>query len=75
MANVNIRVDDTLKKDVADIFSALGLSVSTATNMFYKQVVQYGGIPFDLRLDPFYSKHNQTHLRKAADNYESGERK
>lgn len=39
MANVNIRVDDTLKKEAEKIFSELGLSLSTATNVFYKQVV------------------------------------
>ena len=52
MANVNIRVDDTLKRDAECIFSALGLSMSAATNAFYKQVVRYGGIPFELRIIP-----------------------
>lgn len=51
MANVNIRVDDTLKQKAEQIFSDLGLSMSTATNVFYKQVVRCGGIPFDLRID------------------------
>jgi DNA-damage-inducible protein J len=50
MANVNIRVDDTLKRDTEGILSELGLSMSTATNLFYKQVVRYGGIPFDLKI-------------------------
>lgn len=66
MANVNIRVDDKLKKEAENIFSELGLSMSTATNVFYKQVVRYGGIPFELRLDPFYSTENQAHLAKSA---------
>lgn len=72
MANVNIRVDDDLKKDAERIFSELGLSISSATNAFYKQVVRYGGIPFELRVDPFYSEKHQAHLRKVIDNYESG---
>ena len=42
MANVNIRVEDTLKKS-EEIFAELGLSMSAATNVFYKQVVRYGG--------------------------------
>jgi len=50
MANVNIRVDDALKKDTENILSALGLSLSAATNLFYRQVVRYGGIPLDLRV-------------------------
>ena len=51
MANVNIRVDDALKYEAEKIFAALGLSLSTATNVYYRQVVRYGGIPFDLRVD------------------------
>ena len=76
MANVNIRVDDTLKKKAEKIFSELGLSMSTATNVFYKQVVRYGGIQFDLSIsDPFYSAGNQTHLQKSISDYEAGKSK
>ena len=75
MANVNIRVEDTLKREAESIFAALGLSLSTATNVFYRQVVRYGGIPFDLRIDPFYSAENQSHLQKVISNYEAGRSK
>ena len=75
MANVNIRVDDKLKYETENIFSALGLSMSTATNVFYRQVVRYGGIPFDLRIDPFYSAENQAHLEKVISDYETGRSK
>jgi len=50
-ANVNIRVDDALKHDAEGILSELGLTLSAATNLFYKQIVRYGGIPLDLRVD------------------------
>jgi DNA-damage-inducible protein J len=73
MANVNIRVDDNLKKAAEEVFSELGLSLSAATNVFYKQAVRYGGIPFDLRIDdPFYSAENQARLRKSIGDYEAG---
>lgn len=39
MANVNIHVDDNLKTKAEEIFLELGLSISDATNIFYKQVV------------------------------------
>jgi DNA-damage-inducible protein J len=51
MANVNIRVDDALKRDTEGVLSELGLSMSAATNLFYKQVVRFGGIPFELKID------------------------
>lgn len=70
MANLNIRVDDTLKKQAEDIFSELGLSLSAATTIFLKQVVRYNGIPFELRLDPFYSAENQARLIAARERME-----
>ena len=57
MANVNIRVDDVIKKQAEEIFSELGLSMSTATNIFYRQVVRTGGLPFELKLQPRHPKH------------------
>lgn len=62
LANLNIRVDDVLKKQAEMIFSELGLSLSAATTIFLKQVVRHNGIPFELRIDPFYSTENQTRL-------------
>lgn len=72
MANISIRVDDVLKKQVEEICSELGLSLSAATNLFYKKMISYGGIPFELRVDPFYNKENQEHLERVIQNYKDG---
>lgn len=72
MANLNIRVDDALKKQAETIFSELGISLSAATTMFLKQVVRCNGIPFELKIDPFYNEVNQRHLRKAVADLEAG---
>ena len=49
--NLNIRVDEDLKKKADKLFSELGMSMSTAMNIFLRQSIRYGGIPFDVRLD------------------------
>ena len=49
--NLNIRVDEELKRKAEAIFSELGLSMSTAMNIFLRYSVRYGGIPFDLRIE------------------------
>ncbi len=49
--NINIRVDENLKHKAEAIFADLGISMSTAMNMFLRYSVRYGGIPFDLRVD------------------------
>ena len=49
--NLNIRIDEELKRQADAIFSELGLNMSTAINMFLRYSVRYGGIPFDLRVE------------------------
>ncbi|MGD9155350.1 MAG: type II toxin-antitoxin system RelB/DinJ family antitoxin [Bacillota bacterium] len=49
--NINIRVDENLKRKAEAIYSELGLNLSTAMNIFLRYSVRYGGIPFDLRLE------------------------
>lgn len=75
MANVNIRVDDNLKKEAESVLSEIGLSMSAATNIFYKQIVRTGGIPFELKVDPFYSKSNMDELERRAKAIETGKAK
>jgi DNA-damage-inducible protein J len=41
-----IRIDSVLKEDAADLFRDLGLDMSTAINMFLRQCVMRGGLPF-----------------------------
>ena len=51
MAQISIRIDDTIKEQTAMILSELGLNMSTAFNMFARQIVRQGGIPFPVQLD------------------------
>ena len=48
--NLNVRVDEDLKRQAEYIFTELGMSLSTATNLFLRSAVRYGGIPFDLKI-------------------------
>lgn len=65
MANLNIRIDDNLKKQAEIVVSDLGLTLSSATTLFLKQVIRCNGIPFELKADPFYSAENQARLLAA----------
>lgn len=49
--NINIRVDEDVKRKAEVIFNELGLNMSTAMNIFLRYSVRYGGIPFDLRIE------------------------
>ncbi|RRD96492.1 type II toxin-antitoxin system RelB/DinJ family antitoxin [Clostridiales bacterium COT073_COT-073] len=73
MAQVNLRVDDEVKRDVELILDEIGLSMSAAINVFLKRVAREGKIPFELSADPFYSERNITRLKRAIANVESGQ--
>ena len=49
-ANLNIRTTLEVKKGAETILNDLGLNIYSAVNLFLKQVINYKGIPFDLRL-------------------------
>ena len=50
MATINLRVDERLKKDAENIFSELGLGMTSAITIFLKAVVRNDGIPFSLEI-------------------------
>lgn len=47
--NLNIRIDESLKKQAEILFSDLGLNMSSAITVFLKSAVDYKGIPFEIR--------------------------
>lgn len=49
--NVNIRMDQNDKMLFNDICEQLGMTMSTAMNVFAKAVIRQGGIPFKLDLE------------------------
>jgi DNA-damage-inducible protein J len=49
--NVTIRMDKELKSRADELFSALGLNMSTAVGVFCRQAVRLGKIPFELAAD------------------------
>lgn len=73
MAQISLRVDDELKRDAEKILNDIGLSMSTAINIFLKTVVRENRIPFELSADPFYSKENMKELERRVHAVRSGE--
>jgi DNA-damage-inducible protein J len=74
MAQVNIRIDDGLKERADFLFEELGLNMTTAVNIFVRQVVRQGCIPFDITIhtDPFYSESNMRVLRQSIADADAG---
>ena len=56
--NVNFRLDAEDKKNMEQVCTELGLSMSAAFTIFAKKVGREHRIPFDVSVDPFYSESN-----------------
>lgn len=48
--NITIRMDVDLKTQADTLFSELGMNLSTAFNIFVRQSLREGKIPFDISL-------------------------
>lgn len=48
-ASVFVRIDPRTKEKAEKILNELGISASTAINMFYKQIIIQNGMPFDVK--------------------------
>ena len=49
--NISIRMDSDLKAQAEELFSELGMNLSTAFNIIVRQSLREGGIPFEIRME------------------------
>ena len=49
--NMSIRMDKELKQQADAMLADMGLNMTTAMNMFLRQVVRQGKIPFEIATD------------------------
>lgn len=75
MVNVNFRMDRKDKNQMEKVCKDLGLSMSTAFNIFAKKMGREYRIPFEVSEDPFYSEENINYLRQELKDYDSGKMK
>ena len=69
---INIRTDEQTKRAAGLLCEELGLSLSTAVNIFLKTMVRERRIPFEITADPFYSSENMERIRHAVSSPEAG---
>ena len=74
--NTSIKIDEETKKEAQKLFKDLGLSLSTAINIFLKQAIREKGIPFYINSLPENSELVQAfeeakQIKKNPSNYKS----
>lgn len=50
-ANMTLRIEPQLKMQAAELFNSLGLDLSTATGIFFRQALRCHGLPFEVKID------------------------
>jgi DNA-damage-inducible protein J len=69
--DVTISLDRDVKEQAESMFADFGMNLSTAFNIFARQSLRQGRIPFEI-YDPFYSVKNQTELGRRIADIEAG---
>ena len=72
MAQISMRIDDGVKKRAELACEALGLSMTTAINLYLVKLGNEMRIPFEVSVDPFYNPVNQRVLEESIKQLESG---
>ena len=50
-ANLSVRIDPELKAQAENLFADLGMSLTTAITVFFRQAVRENRIPFEIKRD------------------------
>ena len=72
MAQINVRVNDDVKKEAEAVLDEIGMSVTTAVTIFLKTVARERRIPFEVTAAPFYSESNMLFLAEKMAEYKNG---
>ena len=65
-ANLSIRIDPQTKKGAEKLFSNFGITISDAVNIFLRQSLMVGGLPFEMK-PPRYNAETEAAMQEARD--------
>lgn len=65
MAQISLPIEDDVKKKAEQVCADIGISLSTAINIYLKKLGREKRIPFEVAVDPFYSQENMDRLKKS----------
>jgi DNA-damage-inducible protein J len=72
--NLTIRIDEDIKREAELLFGKIGLNMSSAINVFFRQAVREQAIPFELKpYDDYYSGQRLQRILNSKAQAERGE--
>lgn len=73
MTQINFRIEDDLKTEADYILDRIGISMSSALNIFIRQLIARRGIPFEVRV-PDNPLSSPDRIRQAIQDYDNGKK-
>ena len=72
--NLTIRIDEEIKHEAEVLFNRIGLNMSAAINVFFRQAIREQSIPFELKpYDDYYSGTRLERVMRSIAQAERGE--
>ena len=71
-SSINFQMDSALEAAMERTCHELGMNMATAFTIFARKVTRERRIPFDVSIDPFYSKANMDYLKKVTAEIDAG---
>ena len=72
--NLTIRIDENIKQEADILFNKIGLNISSAINIFFRQAIREQCIPFEFKpYDDYYTGKNLEKILHSIKQAESGE--
>ena len=72
--NLTIRIDENTKFEAEKLFNNIGLTISSAINIFFRQSIRAQSIPFELKpYDDYYTGARLDRILRSIDQAERGE--
>ena len=73
-SNLTIRIDDSIKREAETLFNRIGMNMSVAINIFFRQAVREQAIPFELKpYDDYFSGKRLERILHSIAQAESGQ--
>lgn len=69
---VNVRMDEEVKRSMEETCKELGITMSTAFDIFARKMSREKRIPFEVSIDPFYSENNMKAIKESIKQLEEG---
>ena len=72
--NLTIRIDEDIKREAETLFNRIGLNMSAAINVFFRQSIREQAIPFEFKpYDDYYTGERLNRIRRSIAQAERGE--